>query len=238
MGKTKIILADPHPLFREGTRLLLSQNPDFEVVASVDNADVVPDLLETTPSRIVMMDVIMPGCSPMQAARLIRKKFPETRVAFLTAYADEEYLIEALEVGASGYILKESRVGDLTIALTEIERGGTWVNPRMLSRLVQDYRSRGSAQSLPRARSATLTPREKEVLKMLAEGFRVKDVASNLHLSIKTIEAHKFSASARSKIEAAGGSVVEIPWVVERRSRSAGPNPAMRNRKAADKTAE
>ena len=193
MGKTRIILADPHPLFREGTRLLLSQLPDFEVVASVDNADTVPELLETTPARIVLMDVVMPGCSPMQAARLIRKRFPDTRIAFLTAYADEEYLVEALDAGASGYILKESRVGDLTIALTEIERGGTWVNPRMLSRLVQDYRNRGGANATPQPRSATLTPREKEILKLLAEGFRVKDVASNLKLSVKTIEAHKFN---------------------------------------------
>src|SRR5579863_6757528 len=123
MGKTKIILADPHPLFREGTRLLLSQNADYEVVASVDSADAVPELLETTPARIVLMDVVMPGCSPIQVARTIRKRFLETRVAFLTAYAGEDYLIEALEAGASGYILKESRVGDLTIALGEIERG-------------------------------------------------------------------------------------------------------------------
>lgn len=193
MGPTKIIHADPHPLFREGTRLLLSQNPEFEVIASVDSADMVLELLESTPARIVLMDAVMPGCSPMQVARLIRKRFLDTRVAFLTAYADEEYLIEALDAGASGYILKESRVGDLTVALTEIERGGTWVNPRMLSRLVQDYRIRGSAPAAPRPRSATLTPREKEVLKLLAEGFRVKDVASNLKLSVKTIEAHKFN---------------------------------------------
>src|SRR5579864_1404501 len=193
MGPTKIILADPHPLFREGTRLLLSQNPEFEIVACVENADAVPELLESNPARIVLMDAVMPGCSPMQVARQIRKRFPDTRVAFLTAYADEEYLIEALDAGASGYILKESRVGDLTVALTEIERGGTWVNPRMLSRLVQDYRSRGSAQGTPQPRSATLTPREKEVLKLLAEGFRVKDVACNLKLSVKTIEAHKFN---------------------------------------------
>jgi two-component system, NarL family, response regulator NreC len=193
MGQTKIILADPHPLFREGTRLLLSQNPDFEIIASVDSADAVPEILESTPARIVLMDVVMPGCSPIQTARLIRKRFIETRVAFLTAYADEEYLVEALDAGASGYILKESRVGDLTVALNEIEHGGTWVNPRMLSRLVQDYRNRGNAQALPLPRSATLTPREKEVLKLLAEGFRVKDVAANLKLSVKTIEAHKFN---------------------------------------------
>ena len=193
MGTIKIILADPHPLFREGTRLVLTQNPNFEVVAAVASADEVPALLETTPARIVLMDAVMPSCSPMQTARLIRRQFPGTRVAFLTAYADEEYLVEALAAGASGYILKESRVGDLTVALNEIEGGGTWVTPRMLSRLVQDYRTRGSMQSSPQPRSASLTPREKEVLKLLAEGYRVKDVAGNLKLSVKTIEAHKFN---------------------------------------------
>jgi len=189
----KIILADPHPLFREGTRLVLSQNPEFEIVASVDSAEAVPELLESNPARIVLMDAVIPGCSPMQIARLIRKRFIDTRVAFLTAYADEEYLVEALDAGASGYILKESRVGDLAVALTEIDAGGIWVNPRMLSRLVQDYRSRGTGQSMPQPRSATLTPREKEVLKLLAEGYKVKDVACNLKLSVKTIEAHKFN---------------------------------------------
>ncbi len=193
MGKIKIILADPHPLFREGTRLLLSQNAEFEVVAAVESAEAVADFLEAAPARIVLMDAVMPGCSPMQCARSIRKRYPDTRVAFLTAYADEDCLIEALDVGASGYILKESSPVDLTTALTEIERGGTWVSPRMLSRLVQDYRSRGSVRTLPQSRSASLTPREKEVLKLLAEGSRVKEVANSLKLSVKTIEAHKFN---------------------------------------------
>jgi two-component system response regulator NreC len=193
MSNTKIILADPHALFREGTRLLMSQNPLFEVVASIDSADAVPELLEANPARIVLMEIVMPGCSPIQVARLIRKRFLDTRVAFLTAYSDDDYLIEALDAGASGYILKESSVSDLIMALSEIERGGTWVSPRMLSRLVQDYRNRGSAPMSPQSRSNTLTPREKEVLKLLAEGFRVKDVACNLNLSVKTIEAHKFN---------------------------------------------
>src|SRR5450631_3713064 len=161
MGKLTIILADPHPLFREGTRLLLSQNPDIEIIAAVESADAVPELLESTVARIVLMDVVMPGCSPLQTARVIRKRFPGTRVAFLTAYGDEDYLIEALDAGACGYILKESSPGDLATALTEIDRGGTWVSPRMLSRLVQDYRSRGSVHAMPQARSASLTPREK-----------------------------------------------------------------------------
>ncbi len=193
MGQIKIILADPHPLFREGTRLLLSQNPDLDVVAAVESAEAVPALLEGADARIVLMEAVMPGCSPMQTARLIRRDFPNTRVAILTAYAEEDYLIDALDAGVSGYILKESSPADLMTALIEIDHGGTWVSPRMLSRLVQDYRRRGGVHAMPQTRSASLTPREKEVLKLLAEGFRVKDVASSLKLSAKTIEAHKFN---------------------------------------------
>jgi DNA-binding NarL/FixJ family response regulator len=193
MDQITIILADPQPLVREGTRLLLSQDPDFKVIASLDSSDMIPGVLETTPANIVLMDAVMPGCSPVQTARLIRKQWPATHTAFLTAYADDEYLIDALDAGAVGYILKESSPGDLTIALHEINRGSTWVSPRLLAQLVQDYRARGAVSSIAQPRSATLTPREKEVLKLLAEGYRVKDVAVNLKLSVKTIEAHKFN---------------------------------------------
>jgi len=200
MGQIKIILADPHPLFREGARLLISQNPDFDVIAAVDGADAIPPLLDVTPARIVLMDAVMPACSPMQTARLIRRQYPATRVAILTAYDDEDYLIEALDAGVSGYILKESSPADLTNALVEIDHGGTWVSPRMLSRLVHDYRSRSGMMALPQTRSASLTPREKEVLKLLAEGYRVKDVANTLKLSAKTIEAHKFNLMRKLNI--------------------------------------
>jgi DNA-binding NarL/FixJ family response regulator len=173
--------------------LLLLQDPEFEVIASLDSSDMIPAVLETTSARIVLMDAVMPGCSPVQTARLIRKQWPGVRTVFLTAYADDDYLIEALDAGAAGYILKESSPGDLMLALHEIDRGNTWVSPRLLAQLVHDYRSRGTVASITQPRSATLTPREKEILKLLAEGFRVKDVAVNLKLSVKTIEAHKFN---------------------------------------------
>ena len=114
MGQTKIILADPSPLFREGTRLLLSQNPDYEVVGSFDSADLVPDFLEATPARIVLMDAVMAGCSPMQVARTIRKRFPDTKIAFLSSYADEEYLIEVVPLQFTRKLARRfgSEIGD------------------------------------------------------------------------------------------------------------------------------
>ena len=193
MRRITIILADPHSLVREGTRLLLSQEPDFEVVASLDNAEVAPEILQGTPAHIVLMDAVMPGCSPLQIARVIRKQWPEVRIAFLTAYEDEDFLIDALDAGATGYVLKSGSPGDLSLALREVDRGSTWVSPLLLARLVRDYRSRGEVSAISHPRSATLTPREKEVIKLLAEGFKVKDVAAMLKLSVKTIEAHKFN---------------------------------------------
>jgi two-component system response regulator NreC len=134
----------------------------------------------------------MPGSSSFEAARQIRKNRAETKVLFLTMYDDEDYLVEAMDVGASGYVLKDSPAPQLLAAVRDVHRGGSYLSPRMLAQLVDDFRSR--IKSTSRApRFATLTPREKEVIKMLAEGQSVKEIACGLNLSVKTVEAHKFN---------------------------------------------
>jgi two-component system, NarL family, response regulator NreC len=130
--------------------------------------------------------------SSFESTRQIRKNRPETKVLFLTMYDDEDYLVEGMEAGASGYVLKDSPSQQLVAAVRDICRGGSYLSPHMLSQLVDDFRSRiKSANHLPRF--ATLTPREREVLKMLAEGNSVKEIACDLNLSVKTVEAHKFN---------------------------------------------
>jgi two-component system response regulator NreC len=138
------------------------------------------------------MDVSMPGMSCFEATRQIRKARPEVKVLFLTMYDDEDYLIESMEVGASGYVLKDSPSTQLSAAVRDVHRGGSYLSPRMLSQLVDDFRSRVKTQTRT-PRFATLTNREREVLKMLAEGNSVKEIAGDLNLSVKTIEAHKFN---------------------------------------------
>ena len=192
MPKIKVLLADDHTLFRQGSKNLLSSETDLEVVAEVSNAgDAMEKTAELRPD-VVLMDIGMPGFSSFEATRNIRRDRPDTKVLFLTMYDDEDYLVEGMEVGGNGYVLKDCPAAQLLAAIRDVNRGGSYLSPRMLSQLVDDFRSRvKSSARLPRF--ATLTAREKEVLKMLAEGQSVKEIACSLNLSVKTVEAHKFN---------------------------------------------
>jgi two-component system, NarL family, response regulator NreC len=172
MAKIRIMLADDHTLFRQGIRTLISAEADMEVVGEAPNGgDAVEKANEVRPD-VVLMDIGMPGLSSFEATRQIKKNRPETKVLFLTMYDDEDYLVEGMEVGASGYVLKDSPSQQLVAAVRDICRGGSYLSPRMLSQLVDDFRSR---------------------IKMLAEGNSVKEIACDLNLSVKTVEAHKFN---------------------------------------------
>jgi two-component system, NarL family, response regulator NreC len=192
MSKTRVLLADDHTLFRQGIRGLIALETDMEVVAEAANGgEAVERCAELYPD-IVLMDIGMPGLSSFEATRQIKRHRPETKILFLTMYDDEDYLVEGMEVGASGYVLKDTPASQLVAAIRDICRGGTFLSPRMLSQLVDDFRTRiKSTSRMPRF--ATLTTREREVLKMLAEGNSVKEIACDLNLSVKTIEAHKFN---------------------------------------------
>ncbi|HEX8986301.1 MAG TPA: response regulator transcription factor [Bryobacteraceae bacterium] len=192
MSNIRVLLADDHTLFRQGVRNLLSTEPDMQVVGEVANAgDAMQQAGELRPD-VVLMDIGMPGFSSFEATRHIKKERPDTKVLFLTMYDDEDYLVEGMEVGGNGYVLKDCPASQLLSAIRDIHRGGSYLSPRMLSQLVDDFRSRVKTTSRT-PRFATLTGREKEVLKMLAEGQSVKDIAGVLNLSVKTIEAHKFN---------------------------------------------
>ncbi len=179
-------------LFRQGIRTLLSAEPDLEVIGEAANAaDAISTARQFHPD-VVLMDIGMPGMSSFEGARQIRKDRPETRVVFLSMYDDEDYLSESLAIGANGYLLKDSPAEQLVMAIREVHRGGSVLSPRMLARLVDDFRGQGKAT--PREpRFGTLTNRERDILKLLAEGKSVKEIASGFDLSVKTVEAHKFN---------------------------------------------
>jgi len=192
MPKIRLLLTDDHTLFRQGIRTLLGAETDIEIVGEAANGTESVDKVGPLRPDIVLMDIGMPGLSSFEAARQIKKIRPETKVLFLTMYDDEDYLVECMEVGGSGYVLKDSPTQQLLLAIRDIYRGGSYLSPKMLSQLVDDFRSRIKTTSR-QPRFATLTPREKEVLKFLAEGDSVKDIAQHLNLSVKTVEAHKFN---------------------------------------------
>jgi len=192
MAKIRVFLTDDHTLFRQGIKTLISTEPDMEVVGEASNgSDAILKAAELRPD-VILMDIGMAGLSSFEATRQVRKNRPETKVLFLTMYDDEDYLVECMEVGAGGYVLKDSPAQQLISAIRDVHRGGSFLSPRMLAQLVDDFRTRiKSNHRLPRF--ATLTTREKEVLKLLAEGNSVKEIASSLNLSVKTVEAHKFN---------------------------------------------
>lgn len=191
--KTRVLLADDHTMFRQGVRNMLAAEADLEVIGEVGNAaDAVRSLQDLRPD-IILMDVGMQGMSSFEATRQIKQLRSETRIIFLTMYDDQDYLFQAMNAGGSGYLLKDSPAQELIQAIREVSRGGTHLNGRMLSYLVSDFRSRTTNDTNRSPRFEALTARERHVLKVLAEGMSVKEIAADLNLSVKTVEAHKFN---------------------------------------------
>jgi two-component system, NarL family, response regulator NreC len=192
MAKIRVLLTDDHTLFRQGMTALLRGEPDIEVVGEANDAAEAVALATQLRPDVVLMDIGMMGLSSFEATRQIRKQRPDTRVLFLSMYDDEDYLGESVEAGASGYLLKDSPAEQLVSALREVHRGGHFLSPRLLNRLVDDFRTQMHAAA-HHPRFATLTKREREIMKMLAEGESVKEIATAFDLSVKTVEAHKFN---------------------------------------------
>ncbi len=172
MMKLRILLTDDHTLFRQGLRTLLDAEYDMQVVGEAhEGGEAVAQAAELKPD-LVLMDIGMPGLASM--------------------YDDEDYLQQCLEAGGSGYLLKDSPADQFISAIREVRRGGKYLSPRILAKLVEDISVRDPAERF-KPRLGTLTPRERETLKFLAEGLSVKEIAVQLHLSTKTVEAHKFN---------------------------------------------
>ena len=199
---------------------MLGAQPDMEIVGEASTASEAVEQIRERRPDVVLMDIGMPGLSSFEAARRIGELRPATKVMFLTMYDDEDYLKECMQVGGNGYVLKDSPVPQLLKAIREVHHGGIFVSPKMLSHVVDDLRARtpGTPKQL---RFSSLTRREKEILKYLAEGSSVKDVAAKLNLSVKTIEAHKFNLmrklSIHNKVElvhyAIRGKVIQLPVI-------------------------
>lgn len=188
----RCILVDDHTLFREGLRRVLESEADLQVVGEASDATQALEQVRQLRPDVVLMDIGMPGMSSFEAARQIDKDCPGTRLIFLTMHEDEEYLLQCLDVGAFGYILKDAPAPKLISAVRGVYQGRKYLSPQVLGKLVDDFRSRTQGRR-GQSRGTTLTPREREVVKMIAEGKSVKEIAALLGLSIKTVEAHKFN---------------------------------------------
>lgn len=187
MSPVRVLLADDHQLVRHGLRLTLEAEPDFEVVAeAADGADAVRTALAED-LDLAVLDVAMPRLTGIQAARQLSEHRPELRVLILSMHDNEQFFFEALRAGASGYVLKSAAHEDLVRACRAALRGEPFLYPRGVAALVREYLERG-----PDAQPEDpLSPRESEVVKLIAEGLTSREIGEVLHISDKTVERHR-----------------------------------------------
>ena len=186
--KARILLADDHPLVREGLALILQRQPDLDVVAQAsDGAEAVAAGLATE-LDLAILDVAMPKLTGLQAARRLLEHRPELRVLILSMHDNEEFFFEALRVGASGYVLKSAAQDDLVAACRAALRGEPFLYPRAVGALIRAYLESGGERG---GNLDPLTPRETEVVKLIAEGHTSREIADLLSISEKTVERHR-----------------------------------------------
>jgi DNA-binding NarL/FixJ family response regulator len=202
----KVLLADDHRIVREGLKSLLAAQPDMQVVAEAsDGRQAVQMAREMTPD-VVVMDVAMPQLNGIEATRQIAADEPGMKVVALSMHSDRRFVSEALKAGASGYVLKDGAFDELVSAIRAVVSDRVYLSPRVAGVVVEDYVRRlpargsgnggyapqpGADEAARRGAFDALTPREREVLQLMAEGYATKEVAHRLHVSVKTVETHR-----------------------------------------------
>lgn len=195
MTDARILLADDHGLVRRGVRRILDAEPGLTVIAeAADGAEAV-DIVRTQEIDLAILDVSMPRMTGLQAAHEISRHRSPPKILMLSMHDNEQYFFESLKVGASGYVLKSVADQDLVNACRAALRGESFVYPGVMSTLVRTYLERRRRGESPPLR--VLTPREDEVLKLIAEGFSSKDIAEALFISLKTVERHRSNILAK-----------------------------------------
>lgn len=190
MRKTRILLADDHQLMRSGLRLLIEQQPDLTVVGEAANVREAVALAKTLRPDVAVMDISMPNLNGIEAAHQIKQSHAEIAVIVLSMHSDESYVLRALRAGAKGYLLKDSAESDLIEAVRAVARGKSFFSPAVSKVLLDDYMRKLKHSGAEDAYDL-LTPREREILQLVAEGKSNKEVANLLHLSVYTVETHR-----------------------------------------------
>ena len=207
MKPIRILLADDHTLVRAGIRSLLEQVPNVEVVAEANDGRDALRLIHEHQPDIVFMDVTMQGLNGLDATAQITKTCPGVQVIMLSMHKNEEYVSQALRVGAAGYLLKDAATTELELAVQAVARGETYLSPAVSKHVVDRYLQRVNNTAERASESTRLTVRQREILQLIAEGHTTKQIAGLLHLSTKTVETHRSQLMDRLGIRHIAGLV-------------------------------
>ena len=190
MKQLRVMLADDHAVLRAGLKLVVEREPDMVVVAEAVDGRQAVDLAPDSGADVLVMDVAMPGLNGIEAARQILAKQPALCVVILSMHSDEAYVLRSLRAGAKGYLLKESAETDVIAAIRAVSQGKSFFSPKVARLLQEEYMQRLQHEGKDDSYDS-LTPREREILQMIAEGQANKDVANKLNLSLYTVETHR-----------------------------------------------
>lgn len=201
MARLRVLLVDDHALVRAGIRSLLQELADVEVVAEASDGAQALQIAEREQPDVVLMDIAMKGMNGLEAAAKLRERQPGVKIVILSMHTSEEYVLLALRAGAAAYLIKDSATAELGLALNSVMRGETYLSPAISRQVVDGYVQRVGSGADP------LTPRQREVLKHIAEGRSTKEIAFELDLSVKTIETHRAQIMERLGIRDVAGLV-------------------------------
>src|ERR1700732_3507235 len=204
MKTARVLLADNHALVRAGIRSLLEKMSGIEVAAEAGDGYEALELTKKHFPNVVLMDIAIPGLNGLEALARATKEFPAVKVIILSMHANEEYVLRALRSGVCGYLLKDAAVTELELALGAVTRGETYLSPRISQRIIGSYLERLGTERPVREE---LTPRQREIVQLIAEGKSTKEIAFLLTVSVKTVEAHRAQLMERLGIHDVAGLV-------------------------------
>jgi RNA polymerase sigma factor (sigma-70 family) len=188
--KHRIVIAEDHTILREGLKSLLSSHPDFAIVSEAEDGRKAIQCVEKHKPDLILTDLSMPRMNGMEAIREIKKVSPKTKVLVLTVHKTEEYILATFRAGADGYALKDATHDELVMAIRAVLGGKLYVSPGISDRVIEGFLE-GKKEFKLNSVWEALTPREREILKLIAEGYKNKEIAEHLYISVKTVERHR-----------------------------------------------
>ncbi len=198
MKKIKVAIVDDHALIREGIKKLLELEASFDIVALAGNGHEALEVIQATRPDVVLLDINMPNMNGIDCLKKIKSQFPEIKVIMLTIHEDAEYLIETINIGAEGYVLKDADVSSLIKAIQKVVQGEVYIHPTLSGILVREYKRKD--RNMADVIGNNLTKREYEVIKLISKGFNNKEIAVELFISEKTVKNHVSNIFKKIKV--------------------------------------